>query len=849
VVGVGRIATGELLVTFVLAWVAFPIVLGGLGLGWGVVIEELSGVRLASGALLIPVGLAGALVVAGLLTTNGVTARLAVPVDGVVAVGGLVRARMSRSEWRIPDWSVVAAIGVLLAYGAPVLATGTPTFTGFIKLDDTSTWLGITAHLFSSGRSTAGLHPSTFTLLLETNLRTSAYPVGGFMLLGVGRGLVGVDLAWVYQPYLACAGAALAMCLYALTEPVSSSVRLRGVIAFVAAQPALLYGYSLWGGIKEMTGAFLVALIAGLGVEAVRERPAGPRAMLPLGVASAALIVTFGPGTAVWVVPALGVVVVVWLVMVIRSSDGGLGRMAGSVGGLAAATVGLALPVWLVLSSALSTDATFANRTGAGSPALSLGNLRGPLNGLQVAGIWPAGDFRDALPSGVVPIGLIVLVIGAGVLGVWFGVLARSFGPLFYAGIALVGWLAIDLAGGVPWVVGKALAIASPAILLAGLSGGATLWSRSRPAGVVVIGLIAGGVLYSNVLGYRNATIGPVGELADLEHIGTLVGGKGPTFVNDFAVYADRYFLREGDPVEPAEFRSVLLPLSDGTVLTKSAAADLDSFAVSTLTPYRSIVTPSAPVQSRPSSLYRLIWAGRHYQLWQRPARPTETVLAHVPFGDSTKTPYCGSTQPAAGAAPGPARPICSIQPVGKAPCKQVAALGRYAATHHAELVAAERPPNIFAMGTEIQRPPKWGVTPSAGSISPLYPGVASLRINVARTAHYALWLGGSFGRGFEVAVDGQAIGRTENEQSMIDGYAPVGDFILRPGIHRFTLTYPRAGLGPGTGDQLLTTLTSVVFAPVPQGLGQLTTVSPRQASSLCGKSVDWIEVVRPTTA
>ena len=97
------------------------------------------------------------------------------------------------------------------------------------------------------------------------------------------------------------------------------------------------------------------------------------------------------------------------------------------------------------------------------------------------------------------------------------------------------------------------------------------------------------------------------------------------------------------------------------------------------------------------------------------------------------------------------------------------------------------------------------------------------------------------------MGVAGRRLGRVVNEQSMIDGYAPVADFVLGTGIHRFTLTYPKVGLGPGTGDQLLTTLTAVVFAPVPQGVGQLTTVSPRQASSLCGKSVDWIEVVRPT--
>jgi hypothetical protein len=374
------------------------------------------------------------------------------------------------------------------------------------------------------------------------------------------------------------------------------------------------------------------------------------------------------------------------------------------------------------------------------------------------------------------------------------------------------------------------------------------LWARSRPAGAVVIGLIAGGVLYSNVLGYHDATIAPVGQLDDLQHIGTLVAGKGPTFINDFAVYADRYFLRAGDPVEPAEYRTATLPLSDGTVLTKSAAADLDSFALATLEPYRSIVTPSAPVQSRPSSLYHLVWAGRYYELWQRPARATETVLSHIPFGDSTKTPYCGSAEtPGGGVAP--AKPICSIQPVASATCKQVRVLAQYASSHGADLVAAERPANIYAMGDQLQRPAKWGVTPSGGSISPLYPGVASLEIKVGTPEYYALWLGGSFGRGFEVSLDGRPVGRVDNELSMIDGYAPVADFQLGTGIHKLTLTYPKAGLGPGAGEPLLSTLTAVVFAPIVRGEGQLTTVTPKQATSLCGKSVDWIEVVAPQTA
>ena len=39
-----------------------------------------------------------------------------------------------------------------------------------------------------------------------------------------------------------------------------------------AAQPALLYGYSLWGGIKEMTAAFLLALGVALAAPLLRRR-------------------------------------------------------------------------------------------------------------------------------------------------------------------------------------------------------------------------------------------------------------------------------------------------------------------------------------------------------------------------------------------------------------------------------------------------------------------------------------------------------------------------------------------------------------------------------------------------
>ena len=68
----------------------------------------------------------------------------------------------------------------------------------------------------------------------------------------------------------------------------------------------------------------------------------------------------------------------------------------------------------------------------------------------------------------------------------------------------------------------------------------------------------------------------------------------------------------------------------------------------------------------------------------------------------------------------------------------------------------------------------------------------------------------------------------------------------LTSGVHTFTLTYPHSDLTPGSGNDLFTTLTAIALEPTDGALTQLLTVAPRQAQSLCGRSLDWIEVVAP---
>ena len=250
------------------SWVLFPLVLAAIGAGWGAIVERAAGKRV-NNALLLPLGLAAALVLAGTLTAFAATARAATPAVAVGAAIGLVLAWQRR---RIGAWPLLAALGTLLVYGAPVLLSGAATFTGYVRLDDTATWFNIVDHAMAHARSVSGEPASTFRLLYTGDVGAS-YPFGAFMLPGVARALVGVDIAWVFQPYLACCAAALALCLYAILRPLVRSSPITALAAFVGAQSALLYGYSLWGGIKELTTAFLLALGVALVSEVLPRRP------------------------------------------------------------------------------------------------------------------------------------------------------------------------------------------------------------------------------------------------------------------------------------------------------------------------------------------------------------------------------------------------------------------------------------------------------------------------------------------------------------------------------------------------------------------------------------------------
>src|SRR4051794_34150382 len=296
--------------TLLIAWLAFPLVLAALCVGAGLLLDASAGGRIP-GALLAPTGLATIIVVAQVPTLWDATAEVATPLAVVLAIAGFALSRRWRGRMSAYPWAVATAFGVFALYAAPIVLSGQATFAGYIRLDDTATWMALTDRVMDHGRSLAGLPPSTYEATLAFNLG-AGYPIGVFLPLGIARALVGQDVAWVIQPYMAYMGALLALGAWSITERLIKPPWLRALAAFLGAQSALLFGYYLWGGIKEMAAAAFIVSIAALAAYAIREWQS-PRPLIPLAVMSAALIGILSGGGGVWLAPILVVVLIVFI--------------------------------------------------------------------------------------------------------------------------------------------------------------------------------------------------------------------------------------------------------------------------------------------------------------------------------------------------------------------------------------------------------------------------------------------------------------------------------------------------------------------------------------------------------
>ncbi len=731
--------------------------------------------------LVLPVGFALLILAGEFATLSGSTAALAGPLVVALAVAGLLLGMITP---RRPDlWALGAAVAVFAVFAAPVVLSGEATFAGYIRLDDTATFLAMTDRVMEHGRDLAGLAPSTYEATLTMTLPIG-YPTGALMPLGIGHQLVRYDIAWLVQPYLAFLAAMLALTLYALFAPLVPSRPLRAFAAFVAAQPAILFGYSLWGGIKELPGAWLFALLAVLVPWTVGPRTSS-RTVLPIAVVCAAIVCVLSLSAVVWLFPAAAIAAVIVRRRPVQSLTLKLGVFAASVAVLALPAIAVSFD-WLPDSSSVASD------TG-------LGNLFGPLSKLQAFGIWPVGDFRvrphDMAPTYV----LLALLVATGLLGLWWAWRNRSWELPTYVGIVAIGSGAV-VAVSSPWVSGKAITMASPAFLAAGLAGCAALLGLGRRVEAAVAAVaIAGGVLWSNTLAYHEVSLAPRGQLHELETIGRTFAGQGPALMTAYEPYGARHFLRREDPESASELRRRIDYLRNGRVLDKGQSADIDRFRLDGVLVYRMLVLRRGPSASRPPSVYHLVWRGRYYEVWQRPVAGGPTILEHLSLGSGSQ----------AAAVPR---------------CSDVLRLAREARAASGYLVTATRPEAILV------------ATPSLT-------GTVVTPVPVPEPGRYTAWLAGDWFGNSTVSIDGRRVGAKRAELNWPGLYTDLGSAELGAGAHSVTLAYDTGGWHPGSGGPPRS------FGPLALSRSDarepVLKVASSKARTLCGRRLDWVEAVR----
>ncbi|HEX6117700.1 MAG TPA: hypothetical protein VFY99_11410 [Solirubrobacterales bacterium] len=788
------------------AWLVLPALLAGLALGVGLLAEAASG-RRAPGALLVPLGVAG-LIVAGQATASfDPTAELTIPLALALAAAGYALAIRRRRPLRPSLPPLLAFLVVAAVFGAPVIASGDPTFAGYIRLDDTSTWLALTDRVMEHGRSLDGLARSSYEAALDFNL-ADGYPIGVFVPLGIGGALAGTDEAWLVQPYMSVLAGALALVLYALLGRLVADPWPRALAATVAAQPALLLGYAQWGGIKEIAAAMLLALAAAAAVRLARgrgrRRPAATlRAAVPLALAAAATLAVLSAGGAVWLLPPLALALAVaW-------------RRAGAGEAFRRALAAAALVVLFALP-AIVTGAVLPPTSSPLTSDTAQGNLFEPLGAVRLAGIWPAGDFRAGPVDETIANSLIVVALAAALAGLALAAWRRARPPLVYAAGTLVA-VAVILLLGSPWVDAKAMATAAPAVLMLALAAAIGLAARGgivrRALGAAALAAIVAGVAWSNALAYRDASLAPYDQLAELERVGELTAGEGPALMTEYQPYGVRHFLRDADPEGVSELRRRLIPLRNGEGVEKGVNADTDELSPHALFVYRTLVLRRSPAQSRPPAPYELVWKGRYYEVWQRPEDGGTGVDGRLELGDG-------------------------LDPTEALSCAALARL--LAGERRGEVTAARRPGTVVVPLDTAERPIGW----PAGErvVHPASDGTVSARFSLPRPGDWRAWLGGSVRGEVELSVDGRELGAARHLLNNYGFFIDLGEAELGAGPHELELRFTRADLHPGSGGRPEPAGPVILTTTEPED-AELVTVPAGRARELCGERLDWVEV------
>lgn len=750
------------------AWILFPLIALAICCGVGLLATRLARADVRPAA--IPaLGFAAAIVVLGPLFATGAGEWPAAVLLVVLAVVGFVSAQPRRVP-RGPG--VLAGLATYCLYIAPVALTGSATFLGYNLLNDTAIHLALVDWIGDHGSRWVAQPPSSYASAMHEYVGTH-YPLGSHELLAALRPLVGLDPALIYQPFLAVSAAFAAAAVFSIVRGEWVGRWGAAVIAFAALAGQLVFSFSLQGGIKEMT--FITCLA---GAAALARRPA------LMALPAAALYAIYGVYGLPWIV-ALAVVALVVARPVLREF-----------------AVGAVVFVMAIAAELPGSIDYWRHGHSVITKASELGPLAGPLKFVQIGGVWTNGDYRFTPAHSWITYGLDVVVLAFAVVGVVAAVRRRSVGPLVLVGAALFGWVVVQPTGS-PYVAAKALAVLSPAVLVAGAIGVAVVAARRRRVGLGVAVVLGLALLVSDALAYRMVLPAPMKRLGELAAIDKRFAGKGPVLVNEYEAYVKHYMRRSGgsDPYE--SWAVARARLTNSKLKVGGHAYDLDQFVPSFVQGYRLIALRRSPAESRPPSNYRRVWSGRFYEVWRR-VGPAPTV--HVALGSPP------------------------LDPTAPLSCRRVRALPAAGS-----VTAAMRPRPIVVGLRSAPLPPGWYHDAQDKHALDVRKG-GSMTVSFNAGGPLQLWLRGRTFRRDAVLVDGRLVGVAHHDNGP-NQWIEVGVGTLKPGRHTLELRRPKRSLRPGDAQTDVIGPFELV-RDVPERL-----VSGPALRAECGKPADWVEV------
>jgi len=795
---------------FLLTTLAYPCVLAVLCIGAGLLVDRASGSFLP--AALLPALGAAALIAVSQLTTFAAPVAPATPyaLAGLAAAGlalGRRRVTALAGSWRRGVWQLSVPVAVYAIALLPVLAAGRPTFSSYQLLPDSAFHMMGADFLIRHGQDYAHLDlRNSYGEYIQGYYGTS-YPSGGDTLFGGTAALLRLPFIWAFQPFNAFMLATGAGGAWVLAGALGLEGAWAALAALVVTVPAVVYGYELVASVKEIVALPMILALGALVVLHRRWLRGPPQGAIPFALVAAAGLSALGAAFGAWVFAA----VVVVAAAAIREVAAGRLRarpllLLSGVGALVLLLAGL--PTWIDLRGSLQVAQAIGT---TGNP----GNLTGPLPAAEAFGTWISDSYRQ-VPLGAergVSYALAAIALLAGLLGIALLLRRRAY--------VLASWIGLTLAVGAglmaystTWAEAKTLMLTSPIVMLIAWGGVAALHRSRRwiAAAAPLLALtLTLGVSMSDAMQYHGSDLAPTIRYRELASLDARFAGRGPTLFPDFDEYA-LYELRDLDVGGP-DFIWVPPALRD-VAPHHGDVVNLDRVPPRAWLAYPLVVTRRNPSASRPPSAYRLLWQGAYYQVWGR-RRGAPAALAHL--GLSV------------------AKPVR---------CTTVGRLARLAVRRHGALVAAASPGLIRISVPRAQHPAwryRWP------GLSMPRPGTLRAAFRVPRAGRWDVWVRGEIMPTLQVGIDGHRLAGVGGELSgssyNVDTAPPLR-VRLAAGRHRLTLVRDdSSGLAPGEGGDAL--LQALLVTPArSRGDETLQVVPNARWRSLCGRRLDWIEVV-----